>query len=112
MRISKSIFVTTLALFSLQASACLVTITDGDTDNADDETTATTTTPGEFFHHHHHHHPASLLFIPSAKENSATTASAAAATTTAAATAAAGKAGVSPAIKAISGSFGGIIEVR
>ena len=75
-------------------------------------TTTTTTTPGEFFHHHHHHHHPASLFIPSAKENSATTASAAAATTTAAATAAAGKAGVSPAIKAISGSFGGIIEVR
>jgi len=67
-------------------------------------TTTTTTPGGEFFHHHH---PA--LFIPSAKENSATAASAAAATTAAAA---AGKAGVSPAIKAISGSFGGIIEVR
>lgn len=46
------------------------------------------------------------LFIPSAKENSATT------TTGAAAVAAAGKTiGVSPAIKAVSGSFGGIIEV-
>ena len=47
------------------------------------------------------------LFIPSAKENSGATT-----TTGAAAVAAAGKTiGVSPAIKAVSGSFGGIIEV-
>ena len=48
------------------------------------------------------------LFIPSAKENSGATTT----TTGAAAVAAAGKTiGVSPAIKAVSGSFGGIIEV-
>ena len=50
------------------------------------------------------------LFIPSAKENSGATTTT---TTGAAAVAAAGKTtiGVSPAIKAVSGSFGGIIEV-
>jgi len=55
------------------------------------------------------HLPTGKFFIPSAREK---TENAAATSAAAGAAAVAGKVGVSPAIKAVSGSFGGIIEVR
>ena len=77
---------------------------------------ASTSYTAEKKHHQEHaqhlfqsHLPTGKFFIPSAREK---TENAAATSAAAGAAAVAGKVGVSPAIKAVSGSFGGIIEVR
>ena len=78
---------------------------------------ASTSYAAEKKHHQEHAHhlfqshlpTKGKFFIPSAREK---TENAAATSAAAGAAAVAGKVGVSPAIKAVSGSFGGIIEVR